>query len=375
VTISIRQAKPKDWNAIEQFIAESFGPVAQYKGRERWLWQFVSNPFRLQDDDTIWVWIAEIGGEVVGQMAVQPAILHIGDEKHAAGWIVDVMILPSYRGRSLGHRLHDVVAANVPLLAALTMAPAMRRIALRAGCVTLGPVLQFTKLLHVTAESVRRYLFYKTAHRPSMRRLIKVSCDKFHAHVIISAVVNIWRRMVVKSNRQGLDLIEIAEIDVFGNEVDLLWNKVRLQYAALFERNSRFLNWRYVESPDLQYRLFIARRSGQCVGYSVLRRTVTAELPIGIIVDFLTSPTDLQTIESLFLHAEEIFGGDVVALDCVTSIPGIGMILKKMGFFKTRTVRPTIVCRDPGLRHRIQNLKDGWYFTKGDQDWDQIRPA
>jgi hypothetical protein len=83
----------------------------------------------------------------------------------------------------------------------------------------------------------------------------------------------------------------------------------------------------------------------------------------------------LRVIECLFAHAEGIFGSEVAALDCVTSLPEIERVLKAMGFCAGRTARPTIVCRDPRLKLRIQGVKGPWHFTKGDQDWDQIRVA
>jgi Acetyltransferase (GNAT) domain len=375
--VSIRQAKLADATAIAHFIGEAFGALAPFKGRERWLWQFVSNPFRTGTDDNVSVWIAESGGKVVGQMAVQPACLWAGDAEHEAGWVVDVMILPGFRGRSLGHRFHDAVAAEIPLLAILTMAPAMRHIVARAGCLTLAPVRQFVKLIHTTPETVRRYLLFRTAHHPFIRRLIRIGCKIFKAHWFIAVAVNTGLRFRVNNKRNPSQCIgiDIVEIDVFGSEVDLLWDRVRSEYSALFVRNSRFLNWRYVDSPDLHYRRFIARRGGRCIGYMVIRRSSSVELPVGIIVDFLASRADLRVIECLFTYAEVLFGGEVAALDCVTSLPEIERVLKAMGFRAARTARPTIVCRDPRLKIRIQGLKDPWHFTKGDQDWDQIRVA
>jgi hypothetical protein len=58
----------------------------------------------------------------------------------------------------------------------------------------------------------------------------------------------------------------------------------------------------------------------------------------------------------------------------VSSLPEIDRILREVGFLSTRVVYPTIVCRDTTLRRRVDELKDQWYFTKCDHDWDQIIP-
>jgi len=378
MTVLIRRARVKDWEAIRGFIFEAYGKLACYKDYPRWDWQFVANPFRSLSEE-VSVWIAEDEGRIVGQIAVQPALIQIDGSEYPGGWIVDVMILPAYRGRLLGHKLHAAVASEFPLLVTLTMAPAMRRIALKAGCVTLGPVQQYTKFIRLSDGTFRRYLLGRTAHRPSFRRLSQIACAVFQLDRLGTTIMNAWSLINLngffrakRSISATYAALEIAEVEAFGDELDRFWAKVRHEYPAISTRDARFLNWRYVNVPDLNYRRFIARRAGQCIGYIVIRRTSVVELPAGVLVDFLTFRNDLEAVRFLIEHAAEIFGNEVDFLDCATSVAEIGAILEKFGFFRTRTERPTIVCRDPLLRRRIQALDRQWFFTKGDQDWDQI---
>ena len=91
MTISIHQAKKSDWKAIAEFINEAYNSVAPFKGFARWNWQFVANPFHDERSDLVPVWIAKDAGKIVGQIAVQPAIVRIDDQEHPAGWMVDVI--------------------------------------------------------------------------------------------------------------------------------------------------------------------------------------------------------------------------------------------------------------------------------------------
>lgn len=377
MTISFRQARQSDWTAINKFIDEAYGLIAPYKGFARWDWQFASNPFRIWKGDLVPIWLALDGESIVGQIAVQPAIVQIDNRECPAGWMVDVMVLPNYRGQSLGHRLHDAVAADVPFLIMLTMAPATRHMALRAGCVTLAPVRQFVKLINLDSDTLRRYLVARTSHRPLIHPLIEGACDVLHGHRVLTAMANLWVHLRKKDRplQHRNSIVSIEEVQVFNNEVDELWNRIRGSYPAIFSRNMEFLNWRFINAPDLHYRCFVARRSGKCVGYIVLRRTSAVELPFGVIVDLLTSPNDTQAIESLIDHAIVTFGKDVAAVECVSCVPEIDRVIQEIGFFSTRTVYPTVVCQDPILRQRVHELRDRWYFTKGDHDWDQIHPA
>jgi hypothetical protein len=379
MTVVIRRANVRDWEAIRRFIFEAYGKLAPYKDYARWNWQFVANPFRSSLSDEISVWIAEDEGRVVGQIAVQAAPIQIDRSEFCGGWIVDVMVLPAYRGQLLGHQLHAAVASEFPLLVTLTMAPAMRRIALRAGCLTLNSVQQYTKIIHLSGDTVRRYLLGRTAHRPLFRRLVQVACTVFQLDrlgtMLVNASLYINLDRFFNTNRLTSakhTALEIVEVEFFDCELDGFWDQVRHEYPAISIRNARFLNWRYVSAPDLHYRRFIARKEDQCIGYIVIRHTSAVELPAGVIVDFLTFRNDLEALRCLIGHAAGIFGDEVDFLDCATSVPAIGTILEKFGFFRTRTEHPTIVCRDPLLRSPIQGLQTEWFFTKGDQDWDQI---
>ena len=319
------------------------------------------------------MWIAKDAGKIVGQIAVQPAIVRIDDQEHPAGWMVDVMILPEYRGQSLGHRLHSVVARSVPVLTMLTMAPATRRMALRENCVTLGPVQQFIKLVSLDSNTLRRYLLARMSHRPVVHFAIKGACSVYGDRVL-TGVVNAFARWREKPfNRKYLE-ITIEEIEFFDSEVEDFWIRVRNSYRAIFSRNTKFLNWRFINVPNLNYRCFAARRSGQCVGYIVLRRPAGVELPVGVIVDLLTKPDDVDVAGSLIDHALLVFGKDIAAVDCVTCHPMIIGLLRERGFFPLRTVHPTVVCQHPLLKERVYQLKDHWYFTKCDHDWDQVKP-
>jgi hypothetical protein len=259
------------------------------------------------------------------------------------------------------------------------MAPAMRRIALRAGCITLGSVRQYIKIVHLSDNTIRRYLLGRTAHRPLLRRLIEVACTASRSNRFGSRLLNACRDINLnrssapdRSTSAKHAAPEIVEVELFGSELDRFWAQVRHEYPAISTRNARFLNWRYVDAPDLDYRRFIARRAGQCIGYIVIRRASAVELPAGVVVDFLTSRSNLDVVKLMIERVENFFGSEVEFLDCATSVPEFGAVLEKSGFFRAREERPTIVCRDPLLRGRIQALKDDWFFTKGDQDWDQV---
>jgi GNAT superfamily N-acetyltransferase len=372
MTITVRRAGTEDLPAIQAFLQGSFGQLAPFKAEHRWRWQFTDGPYRV---DAVPVWIAVDGDKVVGQIAVQPAAVSIDRSIHAAGWIVDVMILPAYRGQRLGHRLHDAVANDVPVLLMLTMAPATRRMAERGGAVNLGDAWQFSRLVRLRPDDVRRYLLRRLEHRPWLREIARVACDPFQFHRVFAPLANaaIAIRDALAERREiGR---EIAEIDRFGPEIDDLWEAAAPQFDALSVRDSRYLNWRFVDCPDLRYRRFVARAGDRVVGYCVLRRAEPVELRLGVITEIFAAPDDTVTLAALLDYATGHFGADVASIECVTSNMEIARLLRERGFLRTRTTMPTGLFADEGLRAQARRLRGRWLFTKGDHDWDQIQPA
>ena len=377
IAIIVRRASRSDQPAIATFIKDAYGTRAEYKATPRWTWQFIDNPFGRREGDELPIWVALDGDRVVGQIAVQNALLQVDGKTFEAGWAVDIMILRSHRGAGIGHRLHEAVVGDVDILMALTMAQASRRMAEREGCVTLADVHQLTRWVRVDAVSVRRYLLLRTANRPWAHVAARVSCNVLQFHRLFPRLANPLLRLrdLVRRSSRRPEATSIVEVDRFGPEIDELWERTRGDYPVIFPRDARFLNWRFVDCPEPSYRCFVAERGGRVLGYVVLRRAEPVELPQGIIVDLYASRWDVQTIDELVRHSLVLFGDDVLAVDCGTSVPEFEAVLRTHGFFRTRAHHPTCICRDSALRDRLSQLRNDWFFSKGDQDWDQIHVA
>jgi GNAT superfamily N-acetyltransferase len=307
---------------------------------------------------------------------VQEAAFQIEDRTYKGGWIVDVMILPSHRGLGLGHSLHEDIPARIPLVVTLTMAPATRRIAEKAGCITLGDVRQFSKWVWLDADAVRRYLETKTVRHAWVRPWVEVFC-RLQLHRIFPRLTNpvIVMRDALRRDLSQSARTEVREVDRFESDIDELWHRLRHQYAVIVPRTSQFLNWRFVDCPTRTYRRFVARRDGRTLGYVVLRRREPVELPEGVIVDIFAARDDQETIRDLVAHSLHFFGRSVAVVDCAASVPEFEAVLKRFGFFVTRRHQPTCVTLDPDLRARLQALKSECFFSKADHDWDQIHRA
>lgn len=374
--VEIRRATLDDLPAIQDFIAQTYGVGAGFKGPDRWYWQFVDTPYRPEEDEGPAVWIAMSDGIVVGQTAVQDGTVLIGGQAFPAGWIVDVMIHPDCRGQGLGHRIHNAILPDREMLVTLTMALATRRIAERAGCVTLGPTRQFILPLRLGMRTVRRYLAYKAHDRPDRARALHMFAGSgIGPAAIATAARGISRLRRLRSPGPPGKAFDVTEIVHFPEDIDALWHRASAAFPAVFERSTRFLNWRFCDCPGLDYRRFLLRSGGEIRGYLVTRLGTRDELPIGVVADMFALPDDIAALDALIALACDVLSPEAEYLEAAASTPAFQVALQQAGFLATRTMHPTVVCRDPAMKARVEAQRDGWHFTKADHDWDQIHPA
>lgn len=375
-TTVIRRATPEDLPGLLEFVGETYGAGAEFKNLARHQWQYEQTPYRPGNEQDPTIWLAFDGPHVVGSIAVQDGLLWIDNATHPASWIVDVMVHPDYRGKRLGHLIHDAVKAERDILVTLTMAVATRRIAERAGCVTLGPTQQFILPHRLTAPTVARFLRHK-AHFGGKGRATLVRL--FNTSGLGPWAVAMLGRLMSKASRRrapkdALTGYTIKEVPSFPDDIDTLWETSRSQFGATFERSSQFLNWRFVECPGLSYRRFLAYRDGALTGYVILRVGDKAELPLGVIADMFASPGDPATLDALLAFAIETLGPDADYIEAAASHPVWATALERAGFKATKTVNATVVVADPALREHMAQNPDEWHFTKADHDWDQVHP-
>ncbi|MEM7546726.1 MAG: GNAT family N-acetyltransferase [Pseudomonadota bacterium] len=372
----IRRATVLDMPKVLDFVDQTYGAGAAYKNEARHHWQFEANPFRPAHETQPTIWLALDGARVVGTIAVQDGVIWLGEEPVPACWIVDVMVHPGARGQGLSHQIHAAIMAERAVLVTLTMAPATRRVAERAGAITLGPTRLFILPLRVSARLVARFLDHK-AHTSSRARarILRV----FNASAIGPMIAAATGRFLgfaarMRASSQMPTGFHHEEVDRFPDEIDDLWDRVRPRSGHIFERSARFLNWRFLDCPGLSYRRFLLYKNGALAGYLVTRLGDPAELPLGVVADAFADPSDGAALDALLILARNVLSSGSEYLEAAASAPAWQDALRRAGFIATKTMRPTIVCTDPNLRARLASTGNDWHFTKADHDWDQIHP-
>jgi hypothetical protein len=106
-------------------------------------------------------------------------------------------------------------------------------------------------------------------HRFSLRSANARRLEDIPFHVIDvsnASFRTVWSRV------DRLRGYRVERVDRFDAHWDQFYDRVRAAYELLVKRDSRYLDWRYARCPDRQYFIYLVRRWGRIVGWSVFRR-------------------------------------------------------------------------------------------------------
>lgn len=369
----VRQARIDDWPLISSFIARCYGRSAAYKQEERWRWQFLDAPDADEAEGMVPVWIALNGGGVAGQIALQPARFWLEGTPHAGGWIVDVMIAPEHRGVGLGHRIHDAIKASGRVLFTLTMAEATRRIADKAGCVTLNPVHQMVRVRRLSGRTVADVAGPLFARRPKLRGVGRTFVGSRTATALVGGAASLASsaRRALLSAVDTADVRPVERIDTAA--ADRVFARMTEILPALFDRSGAWCRWRFDEAPVLRYRRAALHRDGEVQGFVVWRLPERPELNFGTLTTLIADPRDEEGLLSLAAHAVRAMERETEAIVAGASDPRFVSVLRRLGFVTVKRHHPTVVTEDQALAAAIAAQQ--WHFDKADHDWDQVHPV
>lgn len=167
------------------------------------------------------------------------------------------------------------------------------------------------------------------------------------------------------------------KIEKFNQQVDKLWDKTKNNFNAIVIRNSKFLNWRYIDRPDIDYYSFGAYKDGSLEGYCVLKLYQDEKILRGHFIDIYTDSRDRDCGIFLIENGLRFFRENNVneVTLWMQGSPLFENILKEFRFQVggvsgggwPGATRP-MICR---FNSQIEKYKPylnekNWYFTMGD---------
>jgi hypothetical protein len=151
-------------------------------------------------------------------------------------------------------------------------------------------------------------------------------------------------------------------------EWDSFFARVEPAYGFLVRRDRRYLQWRYLDCPDIDYIVVAARRWGQLTGWVVFR-VVEDRLIWG---DALIDPAHPECLEMLIRHMVPIFAMQGIwTLECWFSRRPVWLAAALDRLRLVPKPEPQglgIGCAPFELGDAAEQIRSTLYYTKGDFD-------
>lgn len=296
-----------------------------------WRWKFFENPAGQQ----IMLAVTE-AGEVVGQYAGVPAWAAKGGRRYLLSQAVESMVDDRFRR---GLKNPGLQARLVKRFYEEFMGP-------DKGAMAYGfPIPVYCRYLVRTGV-----------------------CTVLHRVVQLERELNGEKR--ARTGRLTSWRYRIEQVPRFPSVVDDLWQRCQRELPLAIIRDSRYLNWRYADRPDVPYAMLLAtdRWTGRAAGLAVVRLGFEGR-PAALLMDWLVPERQSRLDEALLHHCEVLAAasghGRIEAW--FPEYASQFRFLRARGYVPTPTQYEIVV--EPFRPELSREWVQGhWHYTMGDAD-------
>jgi hypothetical protein len=331
----IRFYTPGDEDKIVKLLTDVFGRWPGFdiecSAVDHWKWKFLDNP---ANKDTYPHTVAEIDGEIVGADHAMLFHTKIGEGKHLSEKGVDAAIKANHRGKGIYSKT-DILKHEI----------------LRQTGYEFNYYLSQNPIF---TTKTRRDSHHESFFPHPLKSLIKI--DDVSKHFKNTKETDPLKKTLLEIGIYGSktlnkitnSLTEISqpkntifkEITRFDDRINTFYDKVKPHYNFIVERTKDHVNWRYCDKRGGDYKVWIAEKGDEVVGYLVLRiNRIDKDYPLGYIMDLLALNNRGDVAEYLVKFAVDYFDEmrvNVVHAQIIGGHP-YERILGKYGLLDSRT--------------------------------------
>ena len=320
------------------------------KNNQWWKWFYKNNPA-----GPAIIWVAEADNKIIGHAAHVPIRMKIGNQESIGALGVDSMTHPEYQRQGILKKLQEKISES----------SVEHGICFSVGT-CLSQIMPIYKKLQIIEICDQHLLMKVTSWGMLLKRRFRIP------YFLGNIFGYIWEFITNHTSLTDNSNIEIDQIFTFEKSINEFWQKASIQKEIMVIRDMEYLNWRYCENPQEDYRIFVAKREEDIIGYMVLKLD-KIDPTRGCIMDLLTLPNNNIVIEALIRKAIPYFKDNGVLIISCFMLPDTQyyQILKKLGFFRWNSdLHFDIDIYNQKLSEEFVTNPKNWYFVRGDTDVD-----
>lgn len=313
--ISIVDHSPKFKPSILELFKNTFD---RKLSQEFWNWRFENNPFGKPIIKN-----AIYNSEIIAHYLLHPVELSYGKDRISSLFSMMTMTNPQFSGRGIMTELANQVYQ-------------------------LGKNLGYD-LVFGFANNISRKMFTQNLGFNELNTMNEISCN----------ISNL-----PKLNSQ----YKCHEITTFDNSITELYNKCNMDNHIIIPRTKNYLNWRFIQHPEVSYQCYNVLKDDDIVGYFVLKKFNDVKTHI---VDFLTSADDPTIFEAIINESKKFSEKNKLPKITLWGNPNLAFLkyLESIGFSKQPIT--SYFCIKPlssKINTKIFYNFHNWYITMSDSD-------
>jgi hypothetical protein len=341
----IERFTPDDRRGIEQLHRRTLGNEAAERLRLHWDWAR-RNPAAGTEPP---YWVVREGPTLIAASPLMPVRVSVFGSEIAGTWSSDPLVVAERQRQGLGGSL--------------------LRAWDRGTGVALGAALS-----HATRARLDEMRWPKAQPmtclvKPISRRAFRIPTWPVAINRLVSAITLPVVRIV--SRTQPLKE-EVEVVRRFDARVDRLWEKLAGRFSLAVRRDSRYLNWKYVDVPHVRYTIALLRRGEDVEGYVVYRHLREPQGRVTQIVDLVADPADERGIRTLANWVDrEARMEDSDKIRCYVTHASFRRVLRRSGYFVVKSgIDLTVKVNGVPVPKGFYESADDWHFTLGDGELD-----
>lgn len=306
--------------------------------------------------------VAEDDGKIVGHVGSMPQQFVINGEKRKGYYMHDLYVHPQYREQGLGFFIN------------LGMHKELEK---QADSFCCG--LRTTKL-NLQLQRQRKYfemradVYVKMLRPMALIKILKKRPLVLALSPFVKIALFLANAIALPLNRKRLPVIEVTGFDErFDRLSEALIGKIHISTY----KTADYLNWKYVDRPYSQNKIFATERDGEVSGFIVLAPVLDVGYRRGTVLDLVADPDDTDTVQTLARAAVDFYKDEQAdSIHCYMTDKRFVRPFKKLLFINDRVGVPVMLANLKKAESEKELLTDvnNWHINYGESDGFMLSP-
>ena len=314
-----------------------------------WEWVFMNNPRRI-----FHVLIGLNKSSIIAQAGLIPVDFYFNGKNITGGFFCELMVRNDFRNTllffNIEKRLIDTYKSkNIDFIYGLINKKKVLKAHLALGYRRVGLIPVFVRPINL------KNIFNKLINDKILIFILKP------VFLIIEYLMNNYNYKKTELN------IIFEKVNEFSKEMNSINLRMEKQFDIFPLKNKKILNWRFVDSPNRQYNIYLVKKKSKILGYYVSRKTKMKNFNVLAIVDLFIFDNEDGTVQAILNHINDKSSiANVDFIGCMMNPKNPVLKLFKKNLFIRTNQTFTLITH--GLKGSSEKLFQNWFITWFDHD-------